>query len=102
MLDHARTLLDRDGELLRLAAAPLPVGSQRLIEGYQTRLRDYPSDGPTWVRLGEAYLHGMNGIAEGARQVRGTAVNQVDAAEHVLVTGGTGVPTSALMLGVDR
>jgi len=53
-------------------------------------------------QLGEAYLHGMNGIAEGARQVRGTAVNQVDGAEHVLVTGGTGVPTSALMLGVDR
>ena len=53
-------------------------------------------------QLGEAYLHGMNGIAEGVRQVRGTAVNQVEGAEHVLVTGGTGVPTSALMLGVDR
>jgi len=53
-------------------------------------------------QLGEAYLHGMNGIAEGVRQVRGTSVNQVDGAEHVLVTGGTGVPTSALMLGVDR
>jgi len=53
-------------------------------------------------QLGEAYIHGMNGIAEGVRQVRGTSVNQVDSAEHVLVTGGTGVPTSALMLGVDR
>src|SRR5213075_203632 len=53
-------------------------------------------------QLGEAYLHGMNGIAEGVRQVRGSAVNQVEGAEHVLVTGGTGVPTSALMLGVDR
>ena len=53
-------------------------------------------------QLGEAYLHGMNGIAEGVRQVRGTSVNQVDDAEHVLVTGGTGVPTSALLLGVDR
>jgi acetyl-CoA acetyltransferase len=50
-------------------------------------------------QLGEAYLHGMNGVAEGVRQVRGTSVNQVDGAEHVLVTGGTGVPTSALMLG---
>ena len=28
-------------------------------------------------QLGEAYLHGMNGIAEAVRQVRGTAVNQV-------------------------
>jgi acetyl-CoA acetyltransferase len=51
-------------------------------------------------QLGEAYLHGMNGVAEGVRQVRGTSVNQVDGAEHVLVTGGTGVPTSAVMLGV--
>jgi acetyl-CoA acetyltransferase len=50
-------------------------------------------------QLGEAYIHGMNGIAEGVRQVRGTSVNQVDGVEHVLVTAGTGVPTSALILG---
>lgn len=50
-------------------------------------------------QLGEAYIHGMNGIAEGVRQVRGTAVNQVRGTEHVLVTAGTGVPTSALILG---
>jgi acetyl-CoA acetyltransferase len=53
-------------------------------------------------QLGEAYLHGMNGVAEGVRQVRGTSVNQVSDAAHVLVTGGTGVPTSAVMLGADR
>jgi len=53
-------------------------------------------------QLGEAYIHGMNGIAEGVRQVRGTSVNQVPDAEHVLVTAGTGVPTSALILGADR
>ena len=41
----------------------------------------------------------MNGVAEGVRQVRGTAVNQVGAVEHVLVTAGTGVPTSAIILG---
>lgn len=52
-------------------------------------------------QLGEAYIHGMNGIAEGVRQVRGTAVNQVPGVEHVLVTAGTGVPTSGLILGVD-
>ena len=51
-------------------------------------------------QLGEAYIHGMNGIAEGVRQVRGTAVNQLDAVEHVLVTAGTGVPTSGLVLSV--
>ena len=52
-------------------------------------------------QLGEAYIHGMNGIAEGVRQVRGTSVNQVDDVEHVLVTAGTGVPTSGLILGRD-
>ncbi|HVX21515.1 MAG TPA: lipid-transfer protein [Acidimicrobiales bacterium] len=53
-------------------------------------------------QLGEAYLHGMNGIAEGVRLVRGTSVNQVDGLDHVLVTAGTGVPTSGLILGTDR
>jgi acetyl-CoA acetyltransferase len=53
-------------------------------------------------QLGEAYLHGMNGIAEGVRLVRGTSCNQVPDLEHVVVTGGTGVPTSGLILGVDR
>ena len=53
-------------------------------------------------QLGEAYIHGMNGIAEGTRQVRGTSYNQVDGVEHVLVTAGTGVPTSALILGQDH
>ncbi|WP_333756211.1 lipid-transfer protein [Streptomyces sp. IBSBF 3352] len=52
-------------------------------------------------QLGEAYLHGMNGIAEGVRQVRGTAVNQVPGASRVLVTAGTGVPTSGLVLTGD-
>ena len=53
-------------------------------------------------QLGEAYIHGMNGIAEAVRQVRSTSVNQVDKVENVLVTAGTGVPTSGLILGVDR
>lgn len=49
--------------------------------------------------LGEAYIHGLNGIAEAVRQVRGTAVNQLDDVDHVLVTAGTGVPTGGLILG---
>ena len=56
---------------------------------------------PNGGQLGEAYIHGMNGVAEAVRQVRGTAVNQVDGVEHVVVTAGTGVPTSGLLLGVD-
>jgi acetyl-CoA acetyltransferase len=56
---------------------------------------------PHGGQLGEAYIHGMNGIAEGVRQLRGSAVNQVGDVEHVLVTAGTGVPTSGLVLGHD-
>ena len=49
-------------------------------------------------QLGEAYIHGMNGIAEAVRQLRGQSVNQVDGAGAVVVTAGTGVPTSGLVL----
>ena len=51
-------------------------------------------------QLGEAYIHGMNGIAEGVRQIRGTSVNPVADVEHLVVTAGTGVPTSGLVLSV--
>jgi acetyl-CoA acetyltransferase len=51
-------------------------------------------------QLGEAYIHGMNGIAEAVRQVRGSAVNQQKDVRNVLVTAGTGVPTSGLILSV--
>ena len=49
-------------------------------------------------QLGEAYIHGLNGVAEAVRQVRGTAVNQVPDVHNVLVTAGTGVPTSGAIL----
>jgi acetyl-CoA acetyltransferase len=51
--------------------------------------------------LGEAYIHGMNGITEAVRQIRGTSCNQIVDVEHVLVTSGTGVPTSGLILGTS-
>lgn len=50
-------------------------------------------------QLGEAYLHGMNGVAEAVRLVRGTSVNQPGEVHNALVTAGTGVPTSGLVLG---
>lgn len=54
-------------------------------------------------QLGEGYLHGVNGIAEGVRLVRGTSVNQPDREiSNVLVTGGSPVPHSAIVLGTDR
>jgi acetyl-CoA acetyltransferase len=43
---------------------------------------------PNGGLLGEAYIHGMNNILEGVRQVRGTAANQVEGVEHVLVSAG--------------
>ncbi|WP_018178287.1 lipid-transfer protein [Jongsikchunia kroppenstedtii] len=52
-------------------------------------------------QLGEAYIHGMNGIAEAVRQLRGDSVNQVEGASQVIVTAGTGVPTSGLVLTHD-
>ena len=45
--------------------------------------------------LGEAYIHGVNNVLEGVRQIRGTAANQVPDAEHVLVTTNR----SAIILG---
>jgi acetyl-CoA acetyltransferase len=53
---------------------------------------------PHGGQLGEAYIHGMNGIAEAVRQIRGTSVSQVPGDGPVLVTAGTGVPTSGLIL----
>ena len=49
-------------------------------------------------QLGEAYIHGLNGVAEAVRQVRGTSANQVPDVHNVLVTAGTGVPTSGAIL----
>jgi acetyl-CoA acetyltransferase len=51
--------------------------------------------------LGEGYLHGFGHIIEGVRQIRGTAVNQVEDAKTCLVTSGTGVPTSAIILSKE-
>lgn len=36
--------------------------------------------------LGEGYIHGVNNLLEGVRQIRGSAANQVKDAEHVLVS----------------
>jgi acetyl-CoA acetyltransferase len=49
--------------------------------------------------LSEAYIHGVNNIAEGVRLVRGSSTNQPEGVEHVLVSSGVGVPTGALILG---
>jgi acetyl-CoA acetyltransferase len=48
--------------------------------------------------LSEGYIHGMNHIVEGVRQMRGTSTGQVDGAETCLVTSTPLPPGSALIL----
>lgn len=51
-------------------------------------------------QLSEAYVHGVNGIVEAVRLVRGTSVNQPKkSVRHALVTSGVGVPTGGAILG---
>jgi acetyl-CoA acetyltransferase len=53
-------------------------------------------------QLSEAYVHGMNLLIEGVRQLRGDSTTQVKGARTCLVTGGLGVsPTSGTILGAS-
>ena len=50
--------------------------------------------------LSEAYLHGLNLVTEGVRQMRGTSTSQVDGARTCLInSGGAAGHKSALILG---
>jgi acetyl-CoA acetyltransferase len=48
--------------------------------------------------LSEAYVHGFNLILEAVRQIRGTSSAQVPDCRATLVTGASGVATSAMVL----
>ena len=50
--------------------------------------------------LSEAYVHGLNNLVEGVRQLRGESTSQVPNARVCLVTGGSAIsPSSAALLG---
>lgn len=48
--------------------------------------------------LSEGYVHGMNLLAEGVRQMRGTASTQIPGARTCLVTGCGCTPNGAVLL----
>lgn len=61
--------------------------------------KDYVADGhleldgktplsPNGGLIGEAYIHGINNITEGVRQMRGTAVNQIAGAKTAFIGSG--------------
>jgi acetyl-CoA acetyltransferase len=52
--------------------------------------------------LSEGYIHGMNHVLEGVRQIRGDSTSQVPGAQNCLVTATPLPPGSALILGADR
>ncbi|GIW41978.1 MAG: lipid-transfer protein [Candidatus Binatia bacterium] len=51
--------------------------------------------------LSEAYVHGFNLVLEAVRQIRGTSTAQVPNCKAVLVTGASGVATSAMIVRGD-
>jgi len=51
--------------------------------------------------LSEAYIHGLNHVVEGVRQIRGTSLCQVPNCKHVLVTAASNNPSSAMVLRAD-
>ena len=61
--------------------------------------KDYVADGnleldgatplsPNGGLIGEAYIHGINNITEGVRQMRGTAANQIENAQTAFLASG--------------
>ena len=75
----------------------------RQLEGFKYcgigEARDYVKDGhleldgktplsPNGGLIGEAYIHGLNNITEGVRQIRGMAANQIKNAETAFLASG--------------
>ena len=70
-----------------------------LREGHHLRGGKLPVN-PHGGQLGEAYIHGLNGVAEAVRQVRGDSTCQVKDVELSLAVAGPGyAPGSAVLFG---
>ncbi len=54
---------------------------------------------PHGGQLGEGHLQGVNSVIESVRLVRGRSANQPAKCDHILVSAGFGVPTSAMIVG---
>jgi hypothetical protein len=76
-----------------------PTGRRGFLRRSKHRARGRPSNS-NGGQVGEAGINGLNGVVETVRLVRGTSVNQVANTEHLLVTAGSGVPTSGLIIGL--
>ena len=87
---------EEDKDLIR---AYLPGADEVVIAEGNLRLGGRLPNNTHGGQLSEAYIHGMNGVNEGTRVIRGTSTNQPEKNDHVLVTGGVGVPTSGMILG---
>lgn len=57
---------------------------------------------PNGGLIGEGYVHGLNGITEAVRQLRGEAVNQIDQVSAILAIGAPLLPSSGLILASDN
>jgi acetyl-CoA acetyltransferase len=68
------------------------------VEGGRIKLGGALPVNTSGGHLGEAYIHGVNHILEGVRQVRGTSTNQVPNVQVSLVTGAPGPLSSGAIL----
>ena len=72
-----------------------------VAEGHIRWLHGRVSLNTSGGHLSEAYIHGLNLVVEGVRQLRGQSTSQVKDAELCLVTAGMSAsPMSAAILGV--
>jgi acetyl-CoA acetyltransferase len=97
--DHFSPYVIRQLEALGFCS---PGEGARFVADGRTHIGGALPVNPHGGQLGEAYVHGMSGVAEAVRQVRGTAANQVQDVEHVVVTAGPVQATSGLILSGSR